>query len=345
LNKKTIVETLQAAQVPFNNMTLADGSELLLLPSEGRLLGLFAPSDHRNFLWVNPWFASPESAVIFFAGEKWHNPGGDRTWLAPEIDAFFPDFPDTNMYRVPAELDPGAYTVTEQSTGFEFRNEFKVRLSRSRAWVSGTIIKTWKTAPNPFRFEDLADQVQYAGYTQRTELHITSQTTSPVAIWNLLQVPPGGEILVPTYSRAEPYIYVGSVHEYELRITDNLVRFRVNREGANKIGISAVASTGRIGYLAKDNDNEVLIVRNFSVDPSGEYLDRPWDAAGATATPVFSTQACFVDFELGKFAELEYHVPVVSDQTAQSDVSQVWAFRGEEASIRKIAQKLLSCSI
>ena len=47
-------------------------------------------------------------AAAFFAGDQWHNSGGDRTWLAPEVDFFFPNFPRTDVYWQPRQLDPGA---------------------------------------------------------------------------------------------------------------------------------------------------------------------------------------------------------------------------------------------
>ena len=56
------------------------------------MLGLFAPGSEENFYWTNPALRSVE-ARAFYAGDDWHNSGGDRTWLAPEVDVFLPDFP------------------------------------------------------------------------------------------------------------------------------------------------------------------------------------------------------------------------------------------------------------
>jgi hypothetical protein len=345
LNRQIISETLHEAGIPSRSLIFEDGSELLLLPSGGRMLGLFPSAEGDNFLWMNPALASAGSARSFFSGKDWRNPGGDRTWLAPEIDVFFSNFPDTNVYHVPEEIDPGDYSVTGTNSKWEFKNEFRTQLSRSKELVSGVISKSWQTAANPLRYELHGGEAQYAGYTQRTKLHIYDKTTSPVGIWNLLQLPPGGEILVPTYSRARPHIYVGTVEAAELQVAEHLIRYKVARKGISKIGIPVVVSTGRIGYLYKSNGYTTLVVRNFSVDPSGQYLDLPWNAAGVIGSPIFSTQACFVDFELGRFAEIEYHTPVFAGQTLLEDVSQVWAFRGEQTAIYGIARKLLSAEL
>ncbi len=294
---------------------------------------------------MNPALATAESARTFFSGKDWRNPGGDRTWLAPEIDVFFPNFPDTDVYQVPEEIDPGAYSVIGPNSKWEFQNKFRVKLSRSQEWVLGIISKSWQAAANPLRHGNYRTELQYAGYTQHTKLQIHDKTTSPVGIWNLLQLPPGGEILIPTRSQVDPHIYVGTVEAGELKATEHLLRYKVARSGISKIGIPAVASTGLIGYSYSSGANIVLIVRNFSVDPSGSYLDLPWNSAGAIDSPIFSTQACFVDFPLGKFAEIEYHAPVFPNQSLLEDVSQVWAFRGEQTAIRAVARELLSAEL
>ena len=104
----------------------------------------------------------------------------------------------------------------------------------------------------------------------------------------------------------------------------------MNEDGCHKIAVRAVDLTGRVGYLQKNS----LVIRNFFVNPSGEYIDTPWlDEADRG----YAFQACNVNIpRLGQFNELEYHVP-----TGHTDVSQVWAFRGTRAAIRAIAARLL----
>jgi hypothetical protein len=155
-------------------------------------------------------------------------------------------------------------------------------------------------------------------------------------------MPHGGELLIPTYSRAEPKIYMGEIGADDLVVDDQLIRYRTRAHGEHKIGLRAVAVTGRIGYLYATRAGAALIVRNFFVNPSGEYVDVPWRE---TKNFGFAAQLCNVDSGLGSFSELEYHMPAIGRGAGSSyheDVSQVWAFRGPDEAVRTIARRLLS---
>ena len=86
-------------------------------------------------------------------------------------------------------------------------------------------------------------------------------------------------------------------------------------------------------------------MRNFSVNPSGEYVDVPWKAPEDFG---YSTQACNVNSALGAFSELEYHIPAIGGTTGSArcdDTAQVWAFRGHEAGVLAVARRLLSADV
>src|SRR6202011_1698110 len=112
-------------------------------------------------------------------------------------------------------------------------------------------------------------------------------------------------------------------------------RYRMHSKGEHKIGLRAVAMTGRVGYLySVANGEAALIVRNFFVNPSGEYVDVPWTESENLG---FSIQACNVKSGLGSFSELEYHMPAIgrgTGLTAFEDLSQIWAFRGLPGQVR-----------
>jgi len=77
------------------------------------------------------------------------NTGGDRTWLAPEVDVFFPNYPDTAIWSVPAELDPGSYAMVQPGPDWKFASKIGVTLSRSHQKVEARITKSWGRALNP----------------------------------------------------------------------------------------------------------------------------------------------------------------------------------------------------
>lgn len=121
------------------------------------------------------------------------------------------------------------------------------------------------------------------------------------------------------------------------------MRYRMRADGGHKLGVRAVAVTGRVGYLhAAGEDRWSLIIRDFFVNPSGEYVDVPW---GDTRDMGYSTQACNINSDLGSFSELEYHVPAIGGAAGQEscqDTSTVWAFRGPLEEIRLIGRTLLT---
>jgi hypothetical protein len=320
-----------------------DGSRILQLLHGGRILGLSSAADDLNFYWTNPLLESPESARDFFRGNNWRNSGGDRTWLAPEIDIFFPKFPNLDMstYWQPRELDPGHYVLKSN----RMVNALNLTLSRTKQRVELEISKWVGPALNPLRYEQEwreDETLKYAGYTQHTALRLMHKTDSMIGLWNLVQMPHGGELRVPTFGRAEPKIYMGEIGKDDLMTSDGLVRYRMRAKGEHKIGLRATAMTGRVGYLFQRNDEASLIIRNFFVNPSGEYVDVPWRTTEAFG---YAVQACNVNSQLGSFSELEYHVPAIGGHTAREyceDVSQIWAFRGPAARVHQAAQLLLS---
>ena len=87
------------------------------------------------------------------------------------------------------------------------------------------------------------------------------------------------------------------------------------------------------------------MVRNFSVNPSGEYVDVPWANPNY---PGFAIEACNVNGHWGTFSELEYHVPAIGGLTGEracEDASQVWAFRGRKEDILEVARTLISSEV
>lgn len=345
-----LVANLASVGKPTLTFKSPDGSEVLVMPYGGRVLGLFTPGSEENFYWTNDALASVEKAKEFYESDQWHNSGGDRTWLAPEVDLFFPNFPELDAYFQQRSLDPGKYEVVKSNSGFKLVNKLTVSFSRYKEDMDLEITKSIGPALNPLRHERGIDLtgVAYAGYTQFTSLEITGavkDTKAHVGLWNLVQMPHGGDLIVPTYSRAEPKIYfgtVGTIPPEDLLLGDRLFIYKMRQTGEHKLGIRAVATAGRVGYIYQTNDTWALIIRNFQVNPSGEYVDTPWKESDYFG---FSTQACNVNSGLGQFSELEYHIPAIgygAGLTRCDDQAQVWAFRGPRESILQVARILLS---
>jgi hypothetical protein len=349
-----LIATLKAVGKPAELHQTEDGTRILVLPYGGRILGVFAPGSEENFLWTNSALDNPETARAYYASDDWQNSGGDRTWLAPEVDFFFPKFPNIDIagYWQPRSLDPGNYELTKTTHGVRLSNRLTIEGFRSRKRVLLEITKSVAAAPNPLRHETSLQTaaVEYAGHTLVTSLKIVDTQPNDaflVGLWSLTQMPHQGELFIPTYSKTEPRIYFGLVDAPpdELAMSDRLVRFKMRAAGEHKIGVRAAATTGRIGYIYPTGSKHALIVRNFFVNPSGEYADVPWTEPDDLG---YSTQACSVNSRWGMFSEMEYHVPAIGGNTGLSHVedrSQLWAFRGSREDIVKIARTLLSNEI
>ena len=344
-----LLRTLSAVNKVARVITMADGSRLLILEHGGRILGLFTPESDENFFWTNPVLASIESAKRFYDSDEWHNSGGERMWLSPEIDLFFPDYPDLALYHQPRQLDPGNYELSTENGCPCLTNRLALTPARSGKRVELEISKSIAPAVDPLRYEpgfSSIDSVYYAGYTLQASLKITGGDTGcRIGLWNLLQLPHGGDLVIPTHSKAVPRVYFGDIPPDDLEISDHLLIYHMRAGGEQKIGIRVVPVTGRVGYLYRTGNRWALVVRSFTANPSGEYIDSPWDFPDEIG---YAVQACNICSGLGEFSELEYHAPAIGGETGYTccrDESLLWAYRGDKETILEIAEKLLSSDL
>lgn len=330
-----------------------DGGRLLVLPEYGRTLGLCTGDSDENFLWTNPALATAESAKEYFRSGGWVNPGGDRTWLSPEFELFIGDLTRPGeTYAVPTALDPGCWRDEAAAHCLRLRNESAVQLKRSGRTVRFLMIKEYRLAANPLRAMKL--DLSYAGYEQTTVLELEADRDGGMAhtrlgLWNLLQLPKPGRMILPTYCRTEPQTVFGQVPQRDLAIGEHALLWRMPDTGGNaKISVKAAPLTGRAGYLYRSRGKTEewnLVIRNFAVNPSGDYIDALWSD---TADAGYAFQACAVNEGDVKFNELEYHAPAAESARGRNrscDQSQLWAFRGAFANIADAAQLLLGTQL
>lgn len=338
----------QAGKAPVSP-AFPDGSRLLVLPENGRMLGLFMPGTDENVLWTNPALATAESAAAYFTRDGWPNPGGDRTWLAPELDLFIGDpARPLETYAVPPSLDPGNWRLSS-ATRMEVKleNRTELRLLRSGRAMGVRLTKTYSPATCPLRGASAAPPgLQYAGYTLVTtlELEPIADAAIRLGVWNLLQLPQPGEMLIPTRGTARPHVVFGSPAGGELTAEPNLVRWHMAPPGGDtKISIKAQALTGRAGYIRETGTAGIqdLVVREFPVGPERDYVDVLWEPPHEAG---WAFQACCVRNGAERFNEMEYHVPAattVAGRNVSRDESQVWAFRGPKEAVARAAGHLL----
>lgn len=340
---QTLMTNLAGAGRSPVPLCFPDGSRLLVLLEGGRLLGLYPPDGGANFLWTNPALDTVKSTAAFFARPGWPNPGGDRTWLAPEIDLFIDDVArPLETYTVPPALDPGRWTQTSAGGAeLSLTNDARLRLRRSGRQVRVLLSKTFRPAANPLQDTPLADaSLRYAGYTQDTSIELEPgvEPALRLGIWNLLQLPQPGEMRIPTRTATPPQFVFGTPAQNEVVVTPNQVSWHMGHSGESaKIAIKAASLTGRAGYLRTSTPGIAdLVIREFDVDLGGDYVDALWAPPHETG---WTFQACGVRDGDARFNELEYHAPAGANRGR--DQSRVWAFRGPATEIAEAAKSLL----
>lgn len=341
-----LADVLEAAGKRAELLTGPEGSRILILPHGGRVLGVFAPGSDESFLWTNSALSDRDSARALFASPDWCNTGGDRTWLAPEADFFLPGYPETSEYFQPRQLDPGNYACSRTGNSVVLENRQTLHSYRTGDDIEVVVRKIIEPATNPLDLVESpidAQNIAAAGYSLKCSLEMNSGTAKTVVgLWNLLQLPHGGEMLIATRTRSEAVVYFGSIPAGDLVAEDRLVRWSMRREGEHKIGVLPGAVTGRAGYLHGAGRELSLVVRDFTVEQTGLYIDAPWSG---TADKACAFQACSVrNARLGSFSEMEYHAPAiggVSGKARSEDSSRVRCFRGPVAMIWALASRLL----
>lgn len=328
------------------SLEAADGGRVTVLREGGRVIGLFPGGSKPNLLWTHPDLASAAASRRLCRAGSWSNLGGDRTWLSPEVEFFYPRHPDTTVYLQPRELDPGDYRADDHDPDVvRLTNAAVVAAHAAGKRIPLRITKAVRLAANPLGGA-CPRGVEYAGYSLEVTLEISAKSVTPpqLALWNLLQLPHGGELIIPTYAPCRPTPFFGTIPAGDLRVTKRCISYRMTAAGEQKIAVPAVATTGRMAYLHRAGRSATLVVRSFQPDPSGIYADFP---VGRPAETGYAVQACNVDSHWGAFSEMEHHAPAIGGDTGlrrHREVSQVWGFSGPREAIAEITQALCGAS-
>jgi hypothetical protein len=130
---------------------------------------------------------------------------------------------------------------------------------------------------------------------------------------------------------------MGQIEAYDLTVTVHLVRYKIGSHGEHRLGLPAFAVTGRAGCLYVDGSETCLVVRNFSVNPSGQYVDIPWKERNCAGS---AFEACNINSDLEAVSKLEYHSPAIGRdgcETGCMDETRIRAFCDREQDIPKAA--------
>ena len=327
----------------------------------GRILGIYPHETSENMLWINPKLA--DRAYVqqhFVQGREW-NLGGERTWLSPEVEYNIPNIESIwENYTVQSAIDPGSYSLQAPAVDLDkgtlktvfWQQQISALTFQSKVERSFHVEKICRLLSDPLQMigmDSISLQYDYIGYETTTKLKLTEipRVYAPLSLWTLMQVPPTGEMIVPTYGYAEVTDFFEPTGASHLTVTDHGIYFKIDAKERHKISLKSSCLTGRIGYLRQGLDGYAyLIVRHIQINPSEKYLDVPVHQLNDQGHCV---QGYNDSGQFGAFGELEYHTSGI-DQEGQDnrlsleDTSQVWCYRGDRKIVNVIAKHLLGCN-
>jgi hypothetical protein len=347
-----LTHSLEACGLPYGVLALENEVRLVLTERGGRLMGPFLP-DGTSVAWINPMLADAGSFGRFLESSDW-NMGGDRIWIAPEVQYLATDrdrFNETCV--IPEQMDPGSWTLARADPGADrwvLRQRATLEaysLARGRKTLD--VVRQVSPAPNPLRnlrgAGSLLAGVRYAGWEQTVTLAETVSDDIVSETWNVLQVRPGSTILIPCSPRIEISEIGGYRHpvpEAARAVRGNHLQIEVTGDRQWKIGLRSAHVTGRLGCLVRPGSGEpCLLVRNFGNNPSALYAEESFDQPGNNGN---SVHVYHDDGELGSFGELECNGQAIGGPTGRSastDTFTTWVYLGPTAAIGEIAAHLL----
>ena len=104
---------LDANGIGYGIFALQNGAQALVSEYGGHVLGPFIGPGGESLLWTNPALAGADALRGLVAARDW-NIGGDRIWIAPEIQYNCHDRTDFwGTLDLPQQMDPGDYTLEQ----------------------------------------------------------------------------------------------------------------------------------------------------------------------------------------------------------------------------------------
>jgi hypothetical protein len=341
-----VCRTLDAAGEAYGVLALQNGAQAVVTRYGGRVFGPFLSADTPSLNWINPAFASAEALHAFLASGDW-NVGGERLWIAPEIVYNVSDrFAIDATYNLPAAVDPARYTLQPDGAGWALAADMTLPAQGLPGDGSKQIgvTRTLRPAPDPLR--GLADYVEmmagvtYAGYDHTVTL-TDGPGDLPAESWVLIQLNPGGQLVIPTTPAVEMLDYFGDVPDSARALHGDHMRVDITGARRFKVGYKAAGLTGRVAYLAPHDAQPYLLVRAYFVNPSAAYVEEP------PAQPGVTGQALHVyndDGRIGGFGEMECSGQAVGGGTGRglsAETFTLWAYSGPVDKLRGIARALV----
>ncbi|NJO83817.1 MAG: hypothetical protein HC828_14140 [Blastochloris sp.] len=343
-------QVLQSVGEPFTVLPLQGDASVLITRRGGRVLGLFPAPDADNLFWTSSAFESSAAFRAFIERKDgWHwNLGGDRTWIAPEFAYNARDRRNfSGTWTIPHDMDPGMYTITYTDGRIALTTEMMLPVYHHGEMNGETRLTLQKTIYAAPVVEE-SNGVISVGYVSESTL--TQHGDAPIAshAWHLLQVHPGGTLIIPVRGEFGAADYVAPVPVEARQVVDGAVRLSIGGAGRFKVGYDAACMTGRMIYRQPMPDGRVaLLVREFENDPANPYLEEPPDSPGVGGHSVHVYNNGDDPANDPSFGEMECAGRTVgraTGHTSQTDTVTLSMFVGEATAIDRIIDALVRAS-
>ncbi len=347
-----IVEALEKNKQTFATLTLQNEATIVITQRGGRIFGPFLSPESEAIFWINRALADPDSLTEFLNSGDW-NLGGERIWIAPEIQYLVRD--RSNFWgsiRVPEQMDPGRY-ILDQPKPDQWRLSQELSLEAFNL-ASGSkelqVEKLIQPVEDPLRhsneYESLLDGVIFAGYEQIVTLTEAGSDEIMSESWNLIQLNPGGQLLIPASPQVEFIDYFEPIDDHFQTIHPHHLSLKISGDRRYKVGYKAAHLFGRLAYFNRlDDGRAYLIVRNFFNNPAMPYVEEPadWPGRRGHSVHVYNDGG-----DLGGFGELECNGQTIGGPTGRStstDQFLLWLYVGPVDKIKTLGLHLIGIEI
>jgi len=313
-------------------LNIGENHSIIVTNAGMRVFGPFNGDDDPGFVWTKPDIGAARQDTRY----EW-NIGGDRIWIAPEIQYYCRDrsrFWDT-LY-VQKEIEPGRYKIIKEGNsvtvgGHISANAHNLATGRQEMEIYTTVAPL--DVPGRYR----TGNVKYSGYSIHTRLNILAGNAKS-AIWNLTPVYPGGTLLVSLREKPAVSDYFKNLHALKIELRDKMAELPVSGDVMFKLGFLSGQITGKMIYFKKENTHATLMIKNFNNIPYGNYIDEPPENIGDNGYSVF----VYYDGNAESFGEIECVSEACGGGTdkrsTELNVSTMF-FYGAEADIISVLNK------
>lgn len=349
---RQVIARLEENDLPYGVLTLQNDVSIIISQRGGRIFGPFLSPESESIFWINSVFAKPDSFKEFLNSGAW-NLGGDRIWIGPEIQYGVRDRTDYwGTIYWPEQVDPGRYMLDQPKPAqWHLSQEmtleaYNLAYGQKELRLERLIQRVEDPLRNLSDYQDLIDGVLFAGYEQVVSHSEGKLDDIMSEAWSLVQLNPGGLLLILASPRVEFTDYYEPIDESLQTIHSNHVRLKITGDRRYKVGYKAAHVFGRLAYFNHFDDGRAyLIVRNFFNNPSVPYIEEPAHLPGCRG---HSVHVYNDDGNFGGFGELECNAQTiggVTGRSASTDQLLLWFYVGAADKVKEIALHLLGVEL